>query len=66
VNGDPLGIRGCSEPLGLPKSIYLGGMMGRGTEAYLYYLGFAGLMKLEGNVAGEWRSPCESRMLKAA
>jgi hypothetical protein len=41
-------------------------MMGRGTEAYLYYLGFAGLMKLEGNVAGEWRSPCESRMLKAA
>ena len=37
--------------------------MGGGREAYLYGSGSAGLMKVDGEVAGEWRPAWESGLL---
>jgi hypothetical protein len=49
--------------LGMHQRTQGAGEVGGGREAYLYGSGSAGLMKVDGEVAGEWRPAWESGLL---
>jgi hypothetical protein len=50
-------IAGCSGQLGLPQRTQPAGKRVGGRETNLYGSGSTGLMKVWGEVAGEWRFP---------
>lgn len=53
-------ITSCSEQFVLAQRIQRARKIVRGKEAYLYGSGFADLMKIMGEVSGEWRNPWDS------